>query len=72
MGLPSKKRTNRSKRERAAHFALKKTTVGKCEKCQAIILPHHACAKCGFYRGHQALKVEARNARRQRREKRTQ
>lgn len=63
MGLPSKKRTNRSKRERAAHFALKAATLGKCGKCGADALPHRACPACGYYRGRQAIKVEKRAAR---------
>ena len=63
MGLPSKKRTNRSKRDRASHFALKAATLGKCEKCSSATLPHHAGSACGFYRGRQAVKVEKRAAR---------
>ena len=51
MGLPSKRRTNTSKRQRASHFALKPTDLSKCEKCEAKILPHHACKKCGNYKG---------------------
>lgn len=70
MGLPSKKRTNRSKRERAAHFALKKITIGKCEKCNSAILPHHVCQNCGNYRGKQIMNVEKRATRKQRRDKR--
>lgn len=63
MGLPSKKRTNRSKRERASHFALKSVNFGKCEKCDSTTLPHHACPACGYYRGRQVVKVEKRAAR---------
>jgi len=60
MGLPSKKRTNRSKRERASHFALKPITSTKCEKCGAKNLPHTACAKCGTYKGRKAIDVNKR------------
>lgn len=49
MGLPSKQRTNRSKRERAAHFALKPITVQIDAEGNAH-LPHRA-AKTGTYRG---------------------
>ncbi|MCF6276842.1 MAG: 50S ribosomal protein L32 [Candidatus Magasanikbacteria bacterium] len=51
MGLPSKQRTSRSKKERASHFALKKTMLSKCEKCSATTMPHKACGKCGTYKG---------------------
>ena len=60
MGLPSQKRTNTSKRQRASHFALTKKTTTKCEKCKADILPHKACPKCGFYKGRKAVDVNKR------------
>jgi large subunit ribosomal protein L32 len=67
MGLPSKKRTRTSKRDRASHFALKPTGLGKCEKCAAPILPHHACKACGSYRGKQGGDVKKRAERAARR-----
>ena len=63
MGLPAKQRTSTSKKQRASHFALKKTTLATCEKCQARILPHHACPKCGYYKGKKVVDVEKRTAR---------
>lgn len=69
MGLPSKRRTNRSKRDRASHFALKTTTTTKCDFCGAYILPHRACAKCGTYRGRKAVNVEKRTLRSKRKAK---
>ena len=69
MGLPAKKRTPRSRDERRSHHALKKTTVNKCEKCSSPVLPHHACTKCGAYRGKTAVNVEKRITRKTRRSK---
>ncbi|MFA7314890.1 MAG: 50S ribosomal protein L32 [Candidatus Magasanikbacteria bacterium] len=60
MGLPSKKRTSRSRDDRRSHHALKPTTIIKCEKCAEPILPHRACTKCGTYRGRQVINVEKR------------
>jgi len=60
MGLPSQKRTNTSKRQRASHFALKTTTTTKCEKCGAQIMPHKACPKCGTYKGRKVVDVNKR------------
>lgn len=69
MGLPSKKRTNRSKRDRASHFALKSVTTAKCEFCGTQILPHRACAKCGTYRGRRVINTDKRVARTKRKTK---
>ena len=66
MGLPSKRRTSRSKRERASHFALKTTALTKCPDCGADTLPHQACSKCGRYRGRQAVNPAKRAERRAR------
>ncbi|HYE59977.1 MAG TPA: 50S ribosomal protein L32 [Candidatus Kapabacteria bacterium] len=63
MGLPSKKRTPRSKRERAAHFALTKTSTTVCSACGAPVLPHRACRSCGAYRGKQTVNVAKRTER---------
>lgn len=57
MGLPSKQRTNRSKRERAAHFALKPISV-QIDADGNAHLPHRA-TKAGMYRGRSTKKVAA-------------
>lgn len=51
MGLPSKRRTRTSKRQRASHFGLKKTNLRRCDNCKTPSIPHQACEKCGTYRG---------------------
>ena len=58
MGLPSKRRTKTSKKDRASHFALKAQTFGKCSECGQPILPHRACAKCGTFKGKAVLKIK--------------
>ncbi|MBI5222544.1 MAG: 50S ribosomal protein L32 [Candidatus Magasanikbacteria bacterium] len=69
MGLPSKRRTARSKRDRASHFALKAVGVAKCGECGAFTLPHRACAKCGFYKGRKMVDKQKRAARLAKRKK---
>jgi len=63
MGLPSKQRTNTSKRDRASHFALKPKATRICASCKAPALPHIACGACGMYRGKQVIDVKKRAAR---------
>lgn len=69
MGLPSQRRTPRSKKERASHFAIKKTGLSKCSECGASVLPHHACPKCGNYKGKKVIDTKKRTERRIRRNK---
>lgn len=63
MGLPSKKRTPRSKKDRASHFALKKVGSTTCADCGTATLPHRACVKCGTYRTRKTVNVEKRATR---------
>lgn len=58
MGLPSKKRTKTSQRQRRSHFAVKATDTRECPKCQAPVLPHKACKACGTYRGKTVKKTK--------------
>jgi len=69
MGLPAKKRTNRSKRDRASHFALKPTGTSTCKKCGAATLPHHACSACGDYKGKKVVNTAKRAERTMRNKK---
>lgn len=59
MGLPSKRRTKTSKKERASHFALKPKALAECPKCGKPVAPHHACSKCGTYKGKEVIKVKS-------------
>lgn len=61
MGLPSKRRTKTSKRDRASHFALKKTALVKCPKCGKPVLSHTACAFCGTYKGRQVIVIKTKD-----------
>ena len=60
MGLPSKKRTKSSARERASHFALKNINGTKCTNCGASILSHRACPKCGYFKGEKKIATKGR------------
>ncbi len=49
MPLPAFRNPRSKVRRRRSHDALKKKTLSTCAKCQAPILPHHACKVCGAY-----------------------
>jgi large subunit ribosomal protein L32 len=55
MALPGHRRTSSHKRRRASHFALKKTQLGTCKKCNREVLQHHACKSCGYYAGREVV-----------------
>jgi large subunit ribosomal protein L32 len=57
MGLPKKKTTSSSSKSRRSHHALNKRTLSTCKKCKSPVRPHHACAKCGTYRGREVIDV---------------
>jgi len=60
MGLPAKRRTKQSKRERASHFALKKFALTVCSHCSRKIRPHQVCPHCGYYKNRQVLKITSK------------
>jgi large subunit ribosomal protein L32 len=69
MGLPAKRRTKTSKRERASHFALKKFSLIKCSHCARRIRPHVVCPHCGYYRGRAVLKISSKVEKRSKKSK---
>lgn len=69
MGLPAKRRTKQSKRERASHFALKTFRLSVCSHCHRKIRPHMVCPHCGYYNGHQILTIISKTEKRSKKSK---
>ena len=44
--------------QRRSHDGLTKPQWSTCSNCGETVLPHRACAHCGFYRGRAVLQVE--------------
>ncbi len=55
MANPKRKLSKSKTRKRKAQWlsALSAPTFVECPNCGEQRLPHHACPKCGFYRGQQ-------------------
>ncbi|MEK7615320.1 MAG: 50S ribosomal protein L32 [Patescibacteria group bacterium] len=51
MPVPARRKSSSSVRRGASHMALKPVTTSICTSCNAPIMPHKACPKCGMYRG---------------------
>ena len=64
MSVPEKRISKTRTRSRRAHHALSPIAVQLCSKCNAPILPHHACTQCGYYRGRDVLNMQAKTERR--------
>ena len=58
MGLPTKKHTRSQRDKRRAHLFLDPKEVHECAKCHSPVIPHHACATCGTYRGRQVIEMK--------------
>lgn len=69
MGLPAKRRTKQSKRERASHFALKHFTLVPCSHCHRRIRPHIVCPHCGYYNGRPVLTIISKTEKRSKKSK---
>jgi len=46
------------KNQRRSHDHLTKPQWSSCPNCSETVLPHRACAKCGFYRGRAVIPTE--------------
>lgn len=58
MAVPKKKKSPSKRDMRRAHWKLEAPTLTECPHCHALILPHHVCPECGYYKGKEVIKVE--------------
>jgi len=55
MAVP-KHKTSKSKRDmRRSHQNLEAPSLSTCKECDEVKLPHHACPKCGHYKGKKVI-----------------
>ncbi len=48
----------RTRRRRGINMRLKAPNLVECSGCGNLIMPHHVCPKCGFYKGKQVINPE--------------
>ena len=54
-----KKRTSKSRQgQRRSHDKLSQPTMSECPQCHEMLMPHHVCSHCGFYKGKEVMEVE--------------
>lgn len=55
MPVPKRKVSKSRRDSRQANKGIQPQTVGSCSNCNEPILPHRACASCGFYKGKKVI-----------------
>ena len=55
MAVPKRKTSKSRTNSRFANWKCKKVQLIECPQCHALIKPHTACPKCGYYNGEQAF-----------------
>ncbi len=55
--LPFRRVSKTAKRQRRTHLKKTAPTTTTCSNCGAVVAPHRACTKCGYYKGKETLKV---------------
>ncbi|MBQ9102331.1 MAG: 50S ribosomal protein L32 [Spirochaetales bacterium] len=61
MAVPRAKTSKaRTRRRRGVNMHLVAPQMVECANCGNLVLQHHVCPKCGFYRGRQVIKPEVK------------
>ena len=61
MAVPRAKTSKaRTRRRRGVNMHLVAPQMVACANCGNLVLQHHVCPKCGFYRGRQVIKPEVK------------
>src|ERR1700747_421685 len=58
MPNPKRRHSTRRTANRRAHDFLTASGVSECPNCHEKKLPHHACPKCGEYKGRAVLETK--------------
>lgn len=62
MALPKRRHSKSRTRRKRAHLNLKAPNWTTCSQCDAPVMPHNACRKCGYYQGRQVMTIRERKA----------
>ena len=58
MGVPKRKQSKqRGRQRRAANVRVAAPTLVSCPQCRALVMPHHMCTECGFYKDRKVIEV---------------
>jgi large subunit ribosomal protein L32 len=56
MGVPKRKASKqRGRQRRAVNMKIETPALVECPQCHALIVPHHLCPECGYYKGREVV-----------------
>jgi large subunit ribosomal protein L32 len=56
MGVPKRKASKqRGRQRRAVNRKIEAPELVECPQCHVLIVPHHLCPECGYYKGREAV-----------------
>lgn len=58
MPVPKRKTSKARRDKRSAGKVTKKTSVVRCQTCDAPVLPHQVCKECGHYKGVKVVRTK--------------
>lgn len=65
MPVPAKRTPSSRTRRRRSHHALAHRSLSSCPRCHQPMVPHRVCPNCGYYRGRDVLKLDAKLSKRE-------
>ncbi|MBT8342966.1 MAG: 50S ribosomal protein L32 [Desulfatitalea sp.] len=58
MALPKRKISKARRDKRRTHQKIEGPDTSTCPECGEAVLPHHACASCGVYKGRKVVDTD--------------
>ena len=62
MAVPKGKISKARKHSRSANWKLEAPAIVECPQCHKMMLAHHVCKNCGYYKGVQVIKAKEEEA----------
>ena len=58
MAVPKRKTSKSKRNKRRSHQKITAPNLSVCPQCGEATLPHHACTRCGTYKGRTVIETE--------------
>lgn len=58
MAVPKRKWSKARTRRARSNYKVGKPGLTTCPQCKALMLSHHVCKQCGYYKGREVVATE--------------